>query len=97
MNLPTLPLVQGTDPDRVVLDSFRIAVAEQVARVLRVSLDQAYQAVDIGKKGCDFSVPMPRLQPRISDPSLKVMDAKQLAQKVVEEVIRPSSVVLWRR
>ncbi|KDQ13808.1 hypothetical protein BOTBODRAFT_133052 [Botryobasidium botryosum FD-172 SS1] len=87
MTLPTLPSVQGTDPDRVVLDSFRVAVAEQVAKALRISIGQAYQAVDIGKKGCDFSVPMPRLQPRISDPSLKGLDAKQLVQKVVQEFV----------
>lgn len=85
-SLPSLPLVKGTDPERAALDSFRTAVAVQVADTLRIPLDQAYQAVDIGRKNCDFSVPIPRLQPKISDPALKALDAKQLVQKVVKDV-----------
>ena len=85
-SLPSLPLAKGTDPEHIALDSFRTAVAAQVAEALRIPLDQVYQAVDIGRKNCDFNVPIPRLQPKISDPGLKVLDAKQLVQKVVKDV-----------
>ena len=76
---PPLPGVQGTDPTRCILDSFRIAIAKRVADALPpLNLEQAYTGVDYGKKGVDFTVALPRFRlPGKVD---------ELAQKVVDQV-----------
>ncbi|CCL99216.1 uncharacterized protein FIBRA_01231 [Fibroporia radiculosa] len=62
-NLPPLPLVPGTDPERCVLDAFRTAIAQRVADALPpLTVEQAYQGVDYGKKGVDFTVALPRFR-----------------------------------
>ncbi len=60
--MPPLPTVPDTDPERAVLDSFRIAIAQRITAALPVTLEQAYAAVDYGKKGEDFTVAIPRFR-----------------------------------
>ena len=55
-NLPQLPKVTGTDPERCILDSFRTAIAQIVADALPpLTVEQVYTGVDYGKKGVDFT------------------------------------------
>ena len=62
-DLPKLPEVEGTDPTRCVLDSFRIAIAKVVADALEpLTIEQVYEGVDYGKKGEDFTVALPRFR-----------------------------------
>lgn len=62
-HLPPLPPVPGTDPSRCALDAFRTAIAQRVAVALPpLTVEQAYQGVDYGKKGVDFTVALPRFR-----------------------------------
>ncbi|KAI0084067.1 arginyl-tRNA synthetase [Irpex rosettiformis] len=62
-NLPPLPKVEGTEPDRCVLDLFRTAIAERVANALPpLTIEQVYNGVDYGKKGVDFTIALPRFR-----------------------------------
>ncbi len=62
-NLPSLPQVPGTEPERSVLDSFRIAAAKIVVDALpQLSVEQVYAGVDYGKKGADFTIALPRFR-----------------------------------
>ena len=55
--------VPGVDPERSPLDAFRLAVASSVHKGLpEVTLENAYKAVDIGKKGVDFTVAVARFR-----------------------------------
>ncbi len=54
--------VPGLEPSASVLDAFRLSVAESVARILDISLDLAYSGADLGKKGVDFTVAVPRFR-----------------------------------
>jgi arginyl-tRNA synthetase len=76
--LPPLPNVPGTEPERIVLDAFRIAVADQVAKCLNLDIAKVFEGVQFGSKGFDCNVAIPRF--RLKE------DAKKLAQKVVDEV-----------
>ena len=78
-NLPQLPAVSGTEPDRSILDSFRTAIAQIVADALPpLTVEQVYTGVDYGKKGVDFTVALPRFRlPGKVD---------ELAKKVLEKV-----------
>ncbi|KAF8645341.1 hypothetical protein AX16_007845 [Volvariella volvacea WC 439] len=57
-----LPVVPDTEPDRCVLDSFRIAIAKRLSDTLGLPIEQAYTGVDYGKKGVDFTVALPRFR-----------------------------------
>ncbi|PSS37508.1 hypothetical protein PHLCEN_2v715 [Hermanssonia centrifuga] len=62
-NLPPLPQIPGTEPERSVLDSFRIAAAKIVVDALpQLSVEQVYAGVDYGKKGADFTIALPRFR-----------------------------------
>lgn len=61
--LPALPHVPGTDASTCVLDSFRTAIAQRIVDALPpITLEQAYDGVDYGKKGADFTVALPRFR-----------------------------------
>ena len=60
--MPQLPSVPDTHPDSAILDSFRIAIAKQLSESLPLTLEQAFSAVDYGKKGEDFTVAIPRFR-----------------------------------
>jgi arginyl-tRNA synthetase len=77
--LPLIPQVPGTDPSKCVLDAFRISIAKRVSDALPpLTIEQAYSAVDYGKKGVDFTVALPRFRlPGKVD---------ELASKVINEV-----------
>ena len=78
-SISKLPQVPGTDPIRSPLDAFRIAVAVEINRAApTLSLEKAYEGVDYGKKGPDFTVAMPRF--RLGG------KPNDWAQKVVENV-----------
>lgn len=76
--LPPLPQVPGTEPERIALDAFRIAIADQVARSLNLDIAKVYEGVQYGAKGADCNLAIPRF--RLKE------DAKALAQKVASEV-----------
>jgi hypothetical protein len=44
------------------LDEFRLAVAKVVEAALGIPLEAAFGGVDLGKKGCDFTVALPRFR-----------------------------------
>lgn len=80
-NLPPLPQVPGTEPERVVLDSFRTAIAKLVAEALpSLTLEQVYSGVDYGKKGVDFTIALPRfrLGGKVEEHAKKVLDKVSL-------------------
>ena len=60
-SLPRLPILANTDPSTCILDSFRIAIAKIVSEALPpLTLEQAYNGINYGKKGVDFTVALPR-------------------------------------
>lgn len=79
--LPPLPEVPGTEPQRIALDAFRIAVADQVSKSLDLDIEKVFEGVQVGAKGCDCNIAIPRFR-------LKG-DAKALAKKVADEVRAP--------
>jgi len=58
----SLPTIPGTNPDRIVYDSFRTAIARRLADKLGIDINKAYEGVDYGKKGEDFTVALPRFR-----------------------------------
>jgi hypothetical protein len=59
----SLPSVPGTDPSRCVLDLFRTAIAQKLTKAFPdLTLEKAYEGVDYGKKGEDFTVALPRFR-----------------------------------
>ncbi|KAI0078583.1 arginyl-tRNA synthetase [Panus rudis PR-1116 ss-1] len=61
--LPPLPQVAGTEPERSVLDLFRVAIAQVIVDgIPSLTVDQVYPGVDFGKKGNDFTVALPRFK-----------------------------------
>lgn len=58
----TLPIIPGTEPDRCVFDSFRTAIAKRLSDTLGLPIEKAYEGVDYGKKGVDFTVALPRFR-----------------------------------
>ena len=74
--MPDLPTVQGTDPSKCILESFRIAIAKRLSEALSLSLEQAYAGVNYGKKGDDFTVALPRyrLPGNVDDIASKVLE-----------------------
>ncbi|TFK22903.1 arginyl-tRNA synthetase [Coprinopsis marcescibilis] len=76
-SLPSLPIVPDTNPRACVLDQFRTAIAQLLSDSLGIPIEQAYNGVDYGKKGEDFTVALPRFRlPGKPD---------QIAQKVIEK------------
>jgi len=58
-----LPIVEGTEPNRCVLDAFRIAIAQQITQTFpNVPIEKAYEGVDYSKKDSDFTVALPRFK-----------------------------------
>ncbi|CAL1698971.1 unnamed protein product [Somion occarium] len=61
--LPQVPHVAGTEPERGVLDLFRIAIAQVIVDgIPSLTVEQVYAGVDFGKKGNDFTVALPRFK-----------------------------------
>jgi arginyl-tRNA synthetase len=84
--LPELPKLPGTDPERCVLDTFRVAAAVHLSKALDIPVETAFTGVDLGKLKNDFTVAIPRFR-------LKGKPA-DLVAKVVNAV---SSNTLWPR
>ncbi|KAM0755895.1 arginyl-tRNA synthetase [Meredithblackwellia eburnea MCA 4105] len=80
-SLPTLPSVAGASPSSSALDTFKIATAHHVSKVLDIPIEKAFEGVESGKTGKgvkgDFNVAVPRFK-------LKG-DVKAFAQKIVDE------------
>ncbi|KAH9946427.1 arginyl-tRNA synthetase [Epithele typhae] len=79
-DLSKLPDVPGTDPTRCVLDAFRIAIAKVLADALpALTVEKAYEGVDYGKKGEDFTVALPRfrLPGKVDELAKKVLEKFQ--------------------
>ncbi|KAJ3966564.1 arginyl-tRNA synthetase [Lentinula raphanica] len=72
-----VPVSPAVDPETCCLDSYRLAIATQISSSLDIPLNIAYEGVDYGKKGIDFTVAIPRFR-------LKEKPAA-LADKVISE------------
>lgn len=73
--MSTLPNIPGTDPSRCILDSFRAAIACQVAAALPpLTPEQVYAGIDYGKKGEDFTIAIPRFRLRRDDLGRSVIE-----------------------
>lgn len=63
---PPLPTLAGVEPELIALDAFKLAVADQVSKILEVPLEKAYEGVESGKTGKgvagDFCVAVPRFR-----------------------------------
>ena len=63
MSFQNLPLVPDAEPERCILDAFRLAIAQKLHQVFpNVTLEQAYGGVDYSKKDSDFTVAIPRFK-----------------------------------
>ncbi|KAK1230058.1 arginyl-tRNA synthetase [Marasmius sp. AFHP31] len=86
--LPTLPPVPDTEPSRCILDAYRISIAKRVSEALPpLTIEQAYNGVDYGKKGVDFTIALPRfrLPGKVDELAKKVTEQFQ-ADDFVESV-----------
>ncbi|KAL0058372.1 arginyl-tRNA synthetase [Marasmius tenuissimus] len=86
--LPALPPVPDTEPSRCILDAYRISIAKRVSEALPpLTLEQAYNGVDYGKKGVDFTIALPRfrLPGKVDELAKKVTEQFQ-ADDFVETV-----------
>ncbi|KIP07226.1 hypothetical protein PHLGIDRAFT_30109 [Phlebiopsis gigantea 11061_1 CR5-6] len=87
-NLPPLPTIPGTEPERCIADSFRTAIAAVVVEALpSLTLEQVYQGVDWGKKGADFTIALPRfrLKEKVDELAKKILE-KFTPNEWIEEV-----------
>ena len=75
-----LPQVNGADIASFPLDIFRVAIAVHLSKALNMSLTTAFSGVDLGKKGCDFTVATPkfRLKEKLSDLHAKIQSSVRL-------------------
>jgi arginyl-tRNA synthetase len=63
MSFQSLPSVPGAEPERCVLDGFRLAIAQKLHQVFpNLTVEQAYDGVDYSKKDVDFTVAIPRFK-----------------------------------
>jgi arginyl-tRNA synthetase len=63
MSFQNLPSVPGAEPERCVLDGFRLAIAQKLHQVFpNLTVEQAYDGVDYSKKDSDFTVAIPRFK-----------------------------------
>jgi arginyl-tRNA synthetase len=63
MSFQNLPLVPDAQPERCVLDAFRLAIAQKLHQVFpNLTVEQAYGGVDYSKKDSDFTVAIPRFK-----------------------------------
>ena len=77
--LPKLPHVAATDPERSVLDLFKVAIAQAIVDgIPTLTVEQVYDGVDFGKKGNDFTVALPRFKLKGKPDAF----AKQVLEKV---------------
>ncbi|KAK8854571.1 arginine-tRNA ligase [Kwoniella newhampshirensis] len=81
--LPALPEVEGADPARSVIDAFKIATAQIVAEAFDEKIEKIHPAIEMGKKGVDFSVAIVRFKRG------KPADLEVWAKKVIDN-FRPS-------
>jgi arginyl-tRNA synthetase len=57
-----VPHIIGADPLCFPLDVFRVSVAAVIAKALHIPVETAFSGVDLGKKGVDFTVALPRFR-----------------------------------
>ncbi|KAJ3858545.1 arginyl-tRNA synthetase [Lentinula novae-zelandiae] len=67
------------NPKVCCLDAYRMAIATQISSSIGIALNTAYEGVDYGKKGVDFTVAIPRF--RLKE------KAMILADKIVSEFL----------
>ena len=72
----SIPQLPDTDPSSCVLDAYRIAIAKRLSETLPLTLQKAYDGVDYGKKGEDFTVALPRfrLPGKVDEVAAKVIE-----------------------
>ncbi|WWC90444.1 arginine-tRNA ligase [Kwoniella dendrophila CBS 6074] len=76
--------IPGCDPKRSPIDGFKLAVAELVSKQFDEKISKIYPAVEMNKKGTDFSVAIVRFKKG------KPADLKVWADKVVDN-FKPSA------
>ena len=63
MSLQNLPSVPDAEPERCVLDAFRLVIAQKLHQVFpNLTIEKAYDGVDYSKKDSDFTVAIPRFK-----------------------------------
>lgn len=94
--LPALPALDGTDPARAPQDAFRLAIADQLSRVLGTPLQDTFLAVAPGGKEADFKVVLPRfrLPAKPDELQAKVLEAFQ-PNSYIESVTKQGPAVLY--
>ncbi|EAU86095.1 arginyl-tRNA synthetase [Coprinopsis cinerea okayama7 len=96
-SLPPLPVIPETNPSACVLDSFRTAIAQLLSESLGLPIEKAYDGVDYGKKGEDFTVALPRfrLPGKVDEIAKKVID-KFTPNEYIESVVHDKAFLHFR-
>ncbi|WVW85335.1 arginine-tRNA ligase [Kwoniella bestiolae CBS 10118] len=79
--------IPNYDPSKSPIDTFKMAVATLVAEAFEEKVEKIYPAVEMGKKGTDFSVAIVRFKKG------KPADLEVWAKKVIES-FKPSACLL---
>src|SRR5258706_7227728 len=63
MSFESLPSIPNAEPERCMLDAFRLVIAQKLHQVFpNLTVEQAYDGVDYSKKDSDFTVAIPRFK-----------------------------------
>ena len=94
--LPPLPQVEGADPARFPQDAFRLAVADQLSKVLGIDVKDAFLAVGPGGREADLKVVLPRfrLPAKIDELKEKVVNAFE-PNSYIERISSGGPAVLY--
>ncbi|EIW68395.1 hypothetical protein TREMEDRAFT_44762 [Tremella mesenterica DSM 1558] len=76
--LPQLPSIPAANPQRQILDAFRLAAASLIAEAWGEDPAKIFEGCDVGKKGADLAVAIPRFKKGKPDEwAAKVLEAFQ--------------------
>ncbi|PPQ88395.1 hypothetical protein CVT25_011274 [Psilocybe cyanescens] len=86
-----------TSPPQPVLDSFKLSIAKRLSETLPLTIEQAFDGVDYGKKGEDFTVALPRfrLPGSISENASKVIEGFT-SDEWIESIVADKSFLHFR-
>ncbi|KIY43023.1 arginyl-tRNA synthetase [Fistulina hepatica ATCC 64428] len=79
--------IDGVDPSACILDAFRASVAQSVSEILGIPINEAFNTVDLGKKGVDFTVAVPRFRLSAKPQELlKKIEAQFVPTEYIERI-----------
>lgn len=83
--------VPGADPDHITIDAYRLAIARQLAPLIKLSIADVYPAIIYGKRelNADFSVVLVRFRLKVD---VSVLAADIVAQVCPEHTSLPLCV-----